>query len=100
MTAVAHEQFVAIAQRRCQVKPVDAAARTAPLLAVAAKNDRWAVELLQDARGNDANHADVPRQVAFDDNKMSGWIELTADLFDEPFCDATFDLLSLAIMRI
>ncbi len=60
VTAVTHEQVGAFAQRRGQIKAGNAPPRTAPVVAVAAHDDRGPVELLQHPRRDDAHHTDVP----------------------------------------
>ena len=75
VAAVPHEQIVALAQRGGQIKSRDAAARTAPFAAFAAENDRGPVKLLQHARRDDADHADVPEQLPLDDDEIRLRIE-------------------------
>ena len=60
VTAVFYEQLAALLQRACQVEALDAAARAAPVLAIATENDCGPIELLQHARRNDADNTDVP----------------------------------------
>src|SRR5208283_1244687 len=70
VTAVPHEQIAALTQRGGQIKTRNAAARTAPFTAFTAENDRGAVKLLEYARCDDADHADVPEQLPFDDDEV------------------------------
>ena len=76
VTAVAHEQIAAFAQRGGQIKTRDAAARTAPFAALAAENDGGPVKLLEHARRDDADDADVPEQLSLDDDEIRLRIKL------------------------
>src|ERR1022692_3278446 len=93
VTAVTREQIVAFTQGRGQVKTRDAAAGTAPFLALAAQDDRGPIKFLEHARCNDADDADVPEQLAFDDLKVRVGIELRAHRADDLLDDAALDFL-------
>ena len=70
------------------------------MLAVAAEDDGRPVELLQHARRDDAHDADVPGQLAFDDDEIGLRVELGAHRADDFLGDAAFDLLALAVARV
>ncbi len=55
---------------------------------------------MQHARGDDAHHADVPKQLSFDDDEISLGIEFRADGADDFIDDAAFDFLTLAIAHV
>ena len=100
MAAVAEQQVVALAQRGGQVEAGDAAARAAQLVAVAAEDDGRAVELLEHARGDNAHDADVPGQLALDDDEVGLRVEPGAHGADDFLGDAAFDLLALAVVGV
>ena len=97
VAAVAEQQVVALAQRGGQVEPRDAAARAAELPAVAAEDDGRAVKLLEHARSHNAHHADVPGQLAFNDDEVGLRVEPGAQGADDFLGDAALDLLALAV---
>jgi hypothetical protein len=100
VTAVANQQVGAFAQSRRQVKSGDAASGPAPLSAIASDDNRGAIELLKDARGDDAHNADVPKGLAFDDDEVIFGFELGADGRNGFFRYAAFDFLALTVFSI
>src|ERR1041384_1667548 len=60
MTAVAHEQIAALAQRGRQIKPGNAAPGPAPFSAIAADDNRRPIKLLKHPGGHNPHDANVP----------------------------------------
>ena len=100
VAAVAYQQVVAFPQRRREVETFNAAPRTAPFVSFAAQDDRGPVKLAQHARSNNADDADVPKQLAFDNDVIRFRVESRAHGADDFLRDAAFDLLALAVPRV
>src|SRR5690348_11096451 len=100
MATVTNEQVAALAQRGGEVETGDASARAAPLVAIAADNNGWAVESLQDARCDDADNADVPWHLAFDDDEIVLGFEFGMEIVDDLLGNIALDFLALAIAGI
>ncbi len=99
VATVAHEQVAALAQGGREIESFDAAPRAAPLVAFAANDNRRAIKFLENARGHDADDADVPQQLSFDQNKISRSVKPRSDGPNDFFADAALDVLPLAIAR-
>ena len=97
---MSHEQIAALPQRGGQIESHDAAARTAPFTAFPAENDRGAVKLLQHARRDDADHADVPEQLSLDDDEIRLRIEFRLHRANDLLHDAPLDFLAFTIPGI
>lgn len=100
MAAVANEQVTALVQGGGEVEALDTAAGSAPFVAVAAEDDAGAVEGLEEAGGDDADHAHVPEQLAFDDDIIECGVEMGADGADGFVGDSVFDALAFAVLGI
>src|SRR5438105_1527475 len=59
MAAMTNQQITALPESARQIKAGYAAAGAPPVNAIASENDRGPVKLLQHARGDDTNHANV-----------------------------------------
>src|SRR5687768_14584608 len=100
MSSVPHQQFAAFPQRSRQIKSIHAATRSTPLGAVAAKNYRRAIKLLQHARCHDSHDPDVPLQIALHDREVSRRVELIANLRDDTLSNTPLDRLPFTIVRV
>ena len=100
MTAVSHQQILALAQGRREVEPFDTAPRTAPFLSFASNDDRRSVKLAQHARSDNADDSHVPEQLAFDDDVVGLRVEFCAHGANRFLGDAALDLLAFAVARV
>src|SRR6185295_19428050 len=87
-------------ERGREVESFDAAAGPAPFVTVAPDDYGGTMELLEHARRHDADHADVPHQLAFDDDVVGGGIEFTAQGVDGVVGDVALDLLAFAVASV
>ncbi len=100
VSAVADQQMIALAQGSGEVETGDAAAGAAPFGAVPTDDDGGAIELLEDARSNDPDDADVPGLLAFDDDEIGLRIEPRANGGNGLFGDGAFELLAFTVAGI
>src|SRR5580698_6320663 len=87
-------------QSRRQVETLDASARTAPALAVAAQDNGRPVKLLQNARCHDADDADVPLRPALDDNEILCAIKSRTEQSSQFVAHRALDVLAAAIALV
>src|SRR5436190_6074260 len=99
MAAVAHKQIAALTQRRGQIEALDAPARPSPFLAFTADDDGGPIKILQHTRSDNADHADVPHELAFDQNKVAGGIEAGTNGANHFVANPALDLLTFRIPR-
>ena len=100
MAAVVHQQVGALAQRRRQVEPRNAAAGPAPDVALAADNDRGPVKLVEHTRRHDTHHADMPHQLALHDDEVGLRVKLRPQGAGDLLHDAALDFLPFAVVRV
>ena len=100
VATVAHQQVRTIAQRGGQVESFDAAARAAPILAVTAEDEGGTVKGSHHARGDDSDDANVPKQLAFDDDVIRLGVEFCRDRADDFVGDGALDFLALPVAGI
>jgi len=67
---------------------------------IAPEDEGRAVELLEDARGDNADDADVPGHLAFDNDEVGLRVEPGAQGADDFVGDGAFDLLALAVVGV
>lgn len=100
MPSLANEQVGTLTQSTGQVETRDTTAGAPEGRAIAAEYDRWAIELLKHAGGNNAHHADVPSRVALDDNIICAGIESALYGGDGIFHNAVFDFLACPVADV
>jgi hypothetical protein len=100
VAAVADEQMVALAQSGCEVETCDATPGAAPFDTITANDDGGAIELLEHAGSDDADDADVPGLLAFDDDEVGFGIKPGANGSNSLFSDEAFELLALAVAGV
>jgi len=100
MPSLAKKQVGTLAQSTGQVEAWNAAAGAPVGRAIAAEYDRWAIELLKHAGGNNAHHADVPGRVALDDNIIRAGIESVLYGGDGIFHNAALDFLACPVADV
>src|SRR5258706_1288684 len=71
MPSMPDEQLTALAKGLREIESINTAARTAPFLAIAAKNDHRPIEFLEEPRGHDPDNANMPWSMSIDDDKIS-----------------------------
>ena len=100
MAAVADQQIVTFPQRGGQIESFNAAARSAPFVSFAAQDDGGTIKLPQHARGDNADHSDVPEKLAFHDDKVGFRIEFGPHGAQHLVRNASLDGLPLAVAGI
>jgi hypothetical protein len=100
VATVADQQVIALAQRRGQIETRNAAAGPTEVLAITPENDSGAVELLEHARRNNPDDADVPGQLALDDDEVGLCVESRTQVADDFIGDAALDLLPRTVMGV
>jgi hypothetical protein len=100
MTAVAQEEAVALSEGISEVEAFDAAAGAAPDGAIAAEDDGGTIIALKDAGGDDADDADMPGALAFDDHEIALGIKAGVEFGEEGIGHGLFDLLPLSVAGI
>src|SRR5580765_1190090 len=100
MAAMTDEQIVTVAKGSGQIESFNAATGAAPCFVVSAQDDGRAIKGLEDAGGHDADHTDMPEQLAFDDDKILRWIEAGPNSANHLLGDIALDFLAFPILRI
>src|SRR6266550_953300 len=100
MSAVLHEQITAVPKRFRQIKAGNAPARPTPMLAIPSDNNGRTIKLLEHPCSDDADHTDMPRRLAFNNDEVCLRFEFRLYGSDYLFGDRALELLTLAILRI
>ena len=94
------QQVGAVPQGRRQIESRNAPARPAPDGSVTTEDQGWSVEFAQHSRGDDADDADVPRGISFDDHQITLRVEPVSHPFQGFLGDAFLDVLPLAVLLV
>jgi hypothetical protein len=100
VTAMADEEVSAFTECSGEIESSNASTGTAQLGSIATHDNRWAIELLENARCHYPNDADVPRALAFNDGEVRVRFEPALDHGEDLLDGAALELLAVGIARV
>src|SRR5688572_14181230 len=100
MPAVAQQQVIALAEGRGEIKSINASPRTAPFIPFPANDQSRPVKLAHDSGSHNSDHADVPQQLAFNNDIVGVRIKAGAQTAGDLIGHIAFDLLTLPVLSI